>query len=207
MSWRKTILFPLLIFSTSSTFAYEAKEGNITASFGPYFSRTDYDKADSGAAAPYRRGWGLLLTGDVSEASALEFSVFHLQKSYLRNANFKFVSEKTELIHILMGYRRWLHPQVSASLSFASAYSIGSTTLEYNDFPDNEIPTTSAKDTTEYGFEGSLQLELWRFEKWDLIGEGRYFYSLTSKSSERANHYGGFIGIRYLVQDRPPSNQ
>lgn len=202
MTLARFTLPALILFCTSSTFAYQAQEGNITASFGPYFSRTDFDNTNSGASSPYKRGWGLVLNGDVSDKGALEFSIFQIQKTYLRDADAKFISEKSELIQIALGYRYWLHELFSASCTLATAYSIGTPTIEYSDFAPGSEVTTSARDTTEYGLDLAAQVELWSFNSFDLIGEGRYFHSLTRKTGERANHYGGMIGLRYLVQTK-----
>ena len=81
---------------------------------------------------------------------------------------------------------------------------MGDPTILHNDFtPGNEIDT-SATDTTEYGFDFSLQTELWQNDLNSVILDLRYSRSVTNKSSEDADHYGILIGYRYLLQEKKP---
>jgi len=112
------------------------------------------------------------------------------------------VTEQTQLMHITMGYKRWLNERFAVSLAFFSSYSMGDPKIVHNDFAPGDEPTTSARDTTEYGFDLALQSELWQKDRIALILDSRYSRSLTNKPSESADHYGFLLGIRYFVQDK-----
>jgi hypothetical protein len=97
-----------------------------------------------------------------------------------------------------------INTSLSASAALYSAYPLGNTKISYSDFSkDQEIPT-SARDTTEYGFDFAFQSELWKGPKFDIMADIRYSLSLTSRDHEQADHYGVFVGIRYLVQEKNP---
>lgn len=191
----------------ANTLAYEVTEGNITAAVGPFFTRSDFTNVKSGALSPYKRGWGLLASADVGRASSLDFGLFYLNKTYLKDENAQFLAERTELIHIALGYRHWLTSFLSGGISLFSAYSVGDVFVEYSDFPPGQSISTSASDVTEYGLDFSAQLEVYEHENFGLILEGRFSRSLTPKENEKADHYGAFFGLRYLVQDRPHSRK
>ncbi len=61
-------------------------------------------------------------------------------------------------------------------------------------------PETSAHDSTEYGFDGSIQVEPWREGRYAAIIDLRYSYSVTDKPDEESNHYGILVGLKYFVQ-------
>lgn len=185
--------------------AYDPKEGNIAAILGPFVSRTDYQGSDTGAKAPYFGDIGLIALGDVNERGALEIGLFHLHKIYFREQNAKTMAEKVELIHITMGYRRWLTPYFSASMAFSSSYPMGRPQIIHSDFaPGSEIDT-SARDTVDYGFDFSLQGELWSKNRYAVVADARYGLSVTNKQDEKGNHYGLMLGLKYLIQEKYPT--
>ena len=61
---------------------------------------------------------------------------------------------------------------------------------------------TSARDTTEYGFDWAVQGDIWSNDKMAVIAETRYSLSVTSKEKEKSDHYGLMLGIRYLIQEK-----
>lgn len=204
----RQIVFSVLIFLISSlSLAYTPAEGNVTATFGPYLYENNFKPTSSGATSPKLAGVGLIVLGDMNDHGSLEIAMFKLNKLYFRDEGLKAIVEEKEIIHITMGYRWWHSPYVSTSLSFFSSYSMGDPKIIHSDFaPGTEIDT-SARDTTEYGFDGALHADLWDNDIWAVIAEVRYSLSVTSKKNEKSDHYGMMLGLRYLIQDKVRVNQ
>lgn len=198
--WTKLAL--LIILVPLETLAYVPLEGNVTANLGIYFNRTNFGETPSGIKAPGLRGFGIIANGDVNDKGALEIGLFHLDKVYFREYETKYFAEKTQVIHITMGYRRYISELFSASLGLSSGYTMGEQTAYYTEFPKGLEPNTSARDVTEYGLEMAMQMELWTRERFGIVLDARYSYSLTSKEDERADHYGALLMLRYLVQTK-----
>ena len=207
MKMCKNMLFVIILMTHVMAFSYVAEEGNITASLGPYVFKTNYEGAHTGAHSPYMPGIGLIVNGDVSDRGSLEIAMFHLNKRFLRKDGQRYIIEKSQVIHITMGYKWWLSRYLSTSLALFSAYPMGSIRTLHNSFPTGtEIPT-SARDTTEYGFDFAVQSQIWSGSQYDVVGEIRYSLSVTSREHENSDHYGGFIGLRYLLQEKNPDKE
>lgn len=200
----KCMLFIILVSLSLRTFAYSPSEGNITAHFGPFIYKTDFKESKAPVSSPYLTGVGLIVNGDINDNSALEIAMFHMNKRFLRQKGDKYLAEHTQVIHVTMGYKRWVARYVSTSLALYSAYPMGNTRVIYSDFAKADEMITSARDTTEYGLDFAIQTELWNGEKYDLVADARYSYSLTSRSKEHSDHYGLFIGFRQLMQEKDP---
>lgn len=196
------VLFLILLMLTEKTFAYIPREGQVTATLGPYFSRTDYH-GDDAAANPssYHSGVGLVAVGDINSRSSLEIALLYAPVLYIRSQDSLYLTEKTQMMHITMGWRYWFNPYFSGSLSFFSAYSMGNSTITYTALPPGQTLNTSATDVTEYGFDFALQGDLWHNEKFAVILETRYSLSVTNKRAESGNQYGALLGLRYLIQE------
>ncbi len=191
-----------IFFISEKTFAYTAKEGNVSAIFGPFFYKTSFAGSTSKATSPDLSGLTLMAIGDISDHGSLEIGIFYLNKIYLRERYSNYLAEKTQLIHITMGYRYWLNSYLSTSLSFYSAYSLGDVEVTYSDFRGVNEPTTSARDKTEYGFDGALQAEVWSSDRYAAVIDLRYSRSVTSQEHENADHYGALVGLRYFIQEK-----
>lgn len=200
----------LWLFNSADSLAYVPKGGNVTATFGPQLSQTISNGSSSGADNPIQNGYGLIALGDTNDYGALEIGTFYMPKIFIRERGGKFLSEKTQTMHVTLGYRYWLAPSFSTSLSFYSAYTMGTYNTLHSDFPAGQTEiATSAQDYTEYGFDLSLQAELWQSGRYGVILDGRYSQSVTNKPSEDANHYAFMVGLRYLIQEKgaPPSKK
>lgn len=193
-------LFVILLFLTSKVFSYEPAEGNITATLGPYFSKTNFEGSKSGATPKIMNGFALIVLGDINQYSSLEIGTFVMPKLFFREEGGKYISEQTQIVQITMGYRYWINPYFSTSAAFYSSYSTGVVGIIHNDFPPNQEINTSARDITEYGFDFALQGDIWNTEKFAVSLEGRYSTSVTSKKSESGDHYGFLLSLRYLIQ-------
>ena len=128
-----------------------------------------------------------------------------MNKIYYRNVNDLYLAEKTELIHITMGYRRWLSEKWSAGLGFYGAYSIGDYQILHSDSNVDLQIDTSARDTVEYGFDFSVQYELWAKNKETVFSDFRYSYSISNKENEKGDHYTLFVGYRHMIQEKNPT--
>lgn len=198
------LLLVISVFATVAAKAYEPKEGKVSAILGPYATRTDFRESATGARAPWHDGMGLIVQGDASDHGALEIALFHMNKDYFRERSGKYLQERTELVQFTMGYRWWHTPVFSSSLSFYSTYSIGDRTVIQNDFLPTDTPDTSAGDITDYGFDLSVQAELWSEGRYAVVLDARYSPSVTPKPNEQMNHYGAFIGLKYMIQEKDP---
>jgi len=182
----------------------------VTATLGPYYSRTNYGGFNSDINSSFKGGIGLIVLGDFNPHASLEISMFYIPQIFFREFDGYKIAEKTQIMHIGMGYRRWLSPYLSTSLAFYSSYSMGEIDPIYSNVPANVDIDTSARDITEYGLDLSMQGDLWNHDRLAVILEGRYSLSLTSKKGERSDQYGAMIGLRYMVQEEkqvidPPS--
>ncbi len=201
-------IFPIFFLGlTQLSWGYTPKEGNVNASIGPLIYKTNFRGSDSGIQSPTLTGTGLLVNGDINEKGALEIGMFHMNKYFFREKDGKYIAEKTQLIHITMGYRRFLSSLFSASMTLFSSYSLGDPYKVHNEFPPDVDVDTSARDVTEYGFDFSVQYEMWSHDRFAAVTDLRYSYSLTPKSHERSDHYGAFITLRYFVQDKEGSEK
>jgi hypothetical protein len=195
------VIFLLTLVPTAESFAYTPKEGNVSAILGLGRYRTRFSTPDSGVDAANMGALSLMAIGDVSDHGSLELGIFFMNKIYLRELDNKFIAEKTQVMHITMGYRRWWAPYLSSSVSFYSSYSMGDLETVHNDFGADR-PDTSATDKVEYGCDLALQGEFWSQDRLALIGDIRYSRSVTPKDHEDGDHYGVLIGIRYFIQEK-----
>ncbi|MBX2988348.1 MAG: hypothetical protein KF802_10675 [Bdellovibrionaceae bacterium] len=195
--------FPIFFIFLPRTFAYTPKEGNISGTFGPFWSRTNFQGSmPPGLKRTDLGGFAVVAVGDVNDRGSLEIAMIYMQKAYIRESANLFLSEQTQLMHITMGYRRWFTSYISASLAFASAYPMDTPWVVHTDFPPGSEVDTSARDLVEYGFDMALQYELWSHEKDAVVIDTRYFRSVTPKQGERADHFGVMLGFRHLFQEK-----
>lgn len=200
---KNLILAVIISLTTQSLFGYTLKEGNVTALVGPYIYKSNFATTETGGNSPYLGDVALVVQGDVSDHSALEIGLFHMNKIYLRESGAQSITEQTQLIHVTMGYRYFFNPYLSLAAAFYSAYSMADPQILHNDFAPGSELDTSARDKTEYGFDFSLQTELWSKENVAVIADTRYALSVTNKANEKGDHYGLFLAVKFLVQEKP----
>lgn len=189
----------IFLFFAENTFAYNPERGNVQATLGPYIFKTNYAHLAHEENAPNMGGLALIATGDVNDKGALEVAVIYMNKLYLVSEGEKALIEKTQQLHISMGYRYWIGPYISASAGIFTGYPMGNIQTVRNDFTVNR-PNTTARETTETGLDLAVQTEIWNRDRFSLIGEARYSLSLTKKANEAADQYGFSLGIRYFIQ-------
>jgi hypothetical protein len=196
---RLIFFFYLLASLPSAAQAYDPVAGNVSAALGPYIHQTN--DQHSGLNSPVDTGLGLIATGDVNPKGALEVGLFKYNMTYFREKNGMTISEQTDLLEITMGYRYWFWSWLAGSVSFYSTYSMGGVRVLQNQFPAGQEAQTSAHATTMYGFDFDLQQEVWGNQKWGVVLGERYSRSITHRSGEKADQYGAFVGLRYLIQE------
>jgi hypothetical protein len=184
-----------------SSFGYSPKEGNVTATLGSFLYRTNVPESAVSAGSELLPGIGIVASGDVNDKGGLEIGVFDLRKKYFREQAGLFVSEQTEVLHITMGYRRWLSSGVSCSLTVYSAFTLGSVAILKNDFYPGSLQT-SARDIVNYGFDFALQTELFTHDRFAAVLDSRYSLAVSHRPGERADHYLFMLGVRYLIQSK-----
>lgn len=186
---------------------YVPEEGKITAAIGPYSEKTDFKGSSTNAQSPYLGGVGIQVLGDVNKNGSLEIDLFLMNKPYLREIATKAQIEQTQLVQVNMGYRWWMTSVLSMSASIYSAYSMGDVSVVHSDFAPGTEPDTSARDITEYGFDFSTQVEVYRRNEFSVFVDGRYALSVTSKPNEESNHYGVLVGLRYVAQSKQEADE
>ncbi len=197
------LMIPAFTFSFS-VFAYDPADGNITVTAGSFAYKTifPHEDAGKGLVSGYHGNFGLIGNGDLDDKSSVEIGIFHMNKLFFRDQNGKTQVEQTQVMHISMGYRRWLNPYFSGGLGVYSGYPMDDTKVVHTDFALGTEIQTSARDKTEYGFDVSIQCEVWHNDMFSALVDARYIKSMTSKENEYADHYGLMLGLRYLFQDK-----
>lgn len=198
-------LFGVIFFSAYKSYAYIATEGNVTASYGLFLYKTNFTGSDQLPTSPVLGDLGFVTNGDITDKGSLEIALFHMNKMYYRNIDALYLAEKTELIHIMMGYRRWLSEKWSLGLGFYGAYSIGDYKILHSNSNVHEQIDTSARDTVEYGLDSSIQYELWSKNKESVFVDLRYSYSISNKENEKGDHYTLFLAYRHFIQEKNPT--
>lgn len=191
------------LFHPTEAKAYQPKSGSVTATFGSYVYRANFNPpAESNN--PILAGNALIVNGDVSNSGSLELGMYYGHHLYSREENHLLIIEKVKRLHFTMGYKWWLTRPYSLSLTFFSTYSIGDPTLEYSNLgPTDDYFPTSAEKPVQYGFDVSLQYDIWEKDKFAVISQVRYAYPTTRESNEKSDQYGIVLGVRYQLQETP----
>jgi len=200
MSWRAVFFLLLSLLIRLPANAHLAQEGNISIYAGPLLSRTQFNTTASGQGPENKTGLGLIVLGDINSRSSLEIGLFYFNKLYLIEKENQLLAEQTDMIHITMGYRRWLSESFALSAAFASGYSVGDVTVVQNTVIDGSLINTSARDVTEYGLDLSALFYVQLQKSWSLVFDTRYSYSLTAKKNEKANHMMILLGLQHPIR-------
>lgn len=182
--------------------AYIPKEGNVSAILGPFFHRTDYQGTSERPSSPVLGGVGLIALGDVNDHGSLEIAMIHANKVFFKDQDGDFLAEQTQILHISMGYRYWQTPYFSWGISFFSAYPMDEPKVVYSSIAPGHQLDTSATDTVRYGFDFSLEGELWSSDRLAVVLDGRYSYPTSKKENEHGISYGILLGLRYFIQEK-----
>jgi len=183
-------------------YAHRPEDGKVYAAFGPFLFQTQ--RFEEQFQSPITGGWGLIAEGDLNKYGGLELSVFSMNQIFALERQDKKIIEKVTRLFIAMGWRQWLGRDFSLSPSFFSSYVMGDAKIIRSEFPANDPPRTSARDPVDYGVGLSAQLEALHLERFAIVIDARYNYSLTPKRGEDMNTYGFFVGFKYFIQGKQP---
>lgn len=195
----------ILLFTSTTSYAYIPEEGRISVYGGPMWYKSDFTNTKTGVKSVEQGSTGLVVIGDINVKSSLEVGLFFLNKQYQRDLQGRFLVEQTKLAHITMGYRRWLSEIFSMSFTLSSGYSMGDPEIIHTDFLPTDNMGTSARDTTEYGLDIALQTELWKKDELSVILDTRFAKSFTPKDDEKADHFALMLAIQYTLQEKNQS--
>jgi len=196
----KLIFFQIVFMYGLSAGAHVPSEGDIHVTAGPYFHATH--ARDHDIHSPWLGGFGAIVEGNIDKNGGFEISAFYLNQFFSMNQDGLLVNEVGQRMYITMGYRHWFHARWSAAAAFFSSYLMGDPKPVHRDPGGPTVPVTSAKDTTEYGFDFSVQYEAARWNRFAAVIDLRYSLSVTQKPAEDANFYGFIVGVKYLAQDK-----
>jgi hypothetical protein len=195
----------ILLLTSTISHAYVPEEGRISIYGGPMWYKSYFTNTSNGAKSIEQGSTGLVVIGDINTLSSLEVGLFFLNKQYQRDLQGRILIEQTKLAHITMGYRRWLNEIFSLSFTLSSGYSMGDPEIIYTDFLPADNIDTSARDTTEYGLDISLQTELWKKEDLSVVLDTRFAKLFTAKDDEKADHFAVMLALQYKLQEKNQS--
>jgi hypothetical protein len=183
--------------------AHQPVDGDIYSSFGAITYMTH--NLDHSFDNPPLVSPGIVVEGDLTNHGGIEVSFFYLRNAFSLRRDHKTLVERVKRLYISTGYRHWFTQKFSAAGALFSTYTIGDAKVIHDEFPTGEAPNTSARDTSKYGLDFSVQYEPLRIDRFSLIVDGRYAYSFTAKPNEDSNHFGIFVAIKYFIQSRQRS--
>ena len=195
MRWTHITTILLFALQGSRGLAHTPEEGKIWATFGPFAYQTKMHDPDKKTPA---FGGGLVAEGDVDYNGGVEIAMIYIDKLYRIDRGGQSLEELIKRMYITTGYRHWFAKPFSFGGAFFSSYSMGDPKIIHDTFSSGDVETT-ARAITEYGFDFSLQWEMWSNETVAVVADGRYSWSLTRKAQEDADLYGVMIGLKYLV--------
>jgi hypothetical protein len=197
----KVFLLTVLALFPFGPDAHQPRDGDIHGTLGSFAYKTVPRGHDF--KSPTNGGVGLVVNGDIDYNGGIEISLFYIHKVFSLQQDDQVITEAAKRISITLGYRHWIKPYLGVAAGFFSSYLMGSADILRSDFI-GVGPKTSARDTTEYGFEFSVQAEPWRRGSWAAIVDARYDLSITPKPGEAADHYGVFVGVKRFIQGNRP---
>lgn len=201
MIWLRGFAIFVLIAACQRGFAHQAKSGKVMATAGVFAQKLHTDGFYKGFEPTFHPGLALLAEGDINDYGGIEVGLFYFNKYYLKELAGNFIVEKIPRAYITMGYRVWFFENLSAAVSFFSAYSAGEVEVVHNAlFSGYDFKTTAR--SMEYGFDFSIQQEVWSIEKMAIILDARFSRSLNSLEGQKADYYGLLIGIKHHIEVR-----
>ncbi len=198
--YKLSLIFLLIIsFGSKQSFAYTPKEGNVAAALGPYFLQNTFSGSVNDSKSPIKGGFGLSVLGDLDNNGSLELGVFHFEKIFVIDKTEGSIMQRSQVVHIPMGYRHWFTEKFSMSLSFFSDYPMGGVKT-VTTAGSSLLDQTSANDKVDYGFDISARLEVFERSEYSVVTDLRYSYLLTKNEKESSDVIGFFLGLQFPVQ-------
>lgn len=185
----------------SQALCYQPKEGNVSAILGPVVSRTEPRGTDLDQATPFLGAMGLMAIGDIGDKSSLEIGMFHMHRIFTVTHGERIFSERSQVVHISMGYRHWWASSFATSLSIYSAYPFGAPEIIANDFGASP-PRTSLSEKTIYGADLAASVEFKEWGRYALMIDTRYSHAFEGQHHEATDHLSVLFGVRYFIQEK-----
>ncbi len=144
-------------------------------------------------------GAGVIGELDFSDYSGIEIAIFYFESQFAVDHGGYWLVERAHRIYIPIGYRYWFSKYVSLATSFYATYRIGKWEDVYRSPGLTSEIVTSAQDIAEYGFDFSVQTDLFTNDKFALILDSRFLLPTTDKPDENSRAYMFFLGLKYRV--------
>ncbi|MGE4130890.1 MAG: hypothetical protein AB7F86_04595 [Bdellovibrionales bacterium] len=189
---------------TPKTYSHQARDGDIHGTGVFSFYRTL--PRDHGFNPQWLNAIGLVAEGDIDYHGGLEISAFYTRQMYSIQKDGLVHTEVGKRMHIVLGYRHWFNSRFSLGGGFFSSYSMGGGRVVHSEFSSNQQPKTSASDLTDYGFDFSAQFEPIQMGHFAIVLDVRSSLPVTAKPGEDMAFWGGYIGLKFLAQERQPSD-
>lgn len=191
------LLFTLIFSHTA--WSHQPNPGRGMMSVGPLASRS----VDSPTPISSPTFWGLGIIGemDLSTNGGLEVALMYNENQYaVLSNNTEYLVERAHRLSIPLGYRHWFTKNFSLAISFYSAYRIGAWSQLYKSSALPSNINTSARDITEFGFDFSLQADLWQSKDYIVFLDSRFLSPSTDKFGENSRTYVFILGAKYQMQ-------
>lgn len=194
-------IFTLFLLITTTSLAYQPKEGNISVLFGPVIYKNLFKPREDQVTPPQRLDFGLQIQGDTSSKGSLEIALIHLYKDFYRVENSEYAAEYLEVMEVDMGYRRWIAPSLNFGIFLSSTYAMtdGQTVKR---IPENNFLETSRGDTTEFGIKLSLQGVIWERGNEGISLEYSYDRNTTARRNESQESQMFILSYRKTLQSK-----
>jgi len=202
LNFKKKLIIIIIFLVQNSAYSYQPNEGNVSGGLGFFISQNNSQNSNYEQTNPVFGGFYLIFEGDLNSVGSLEIDLSYFQKLFTREFSNQFVAEKTEILNVNLGYRRWISNKISIGLGFSSMYTIGEKSIIFSEFTPSNSPDTSASAIVKYGAEFSAQFELWSNQYYSIFFDNRYNYSFSNKEKESADHFLHMIGFKQIFQSK-----
>jgi hypothetical protein len=191
----------LIVIFTANVFA-DQRPG-MRLSIGPYFFKTMYESKYQDVMDSFHTGLAIVGEAATPESGSIEASIVLMKKNYYREASDGYVVESLPRIYLTLGYRYWFFSRLSMAIALGSNYSLGSYTREISFGTGVDGLETSARDTTDYLIDTSLQFIAWKAKTESVIIDVRYAKNFTTRADENANHIASMLLYRKNIGFKP----
>lgn len=191
----KVFIFSLIMITARH--AYSATDSPIMVKFGMGGLQTNSTRTDTRSQS-VQAIYEVSVYGKVSERGFLNITSSLFPKIYSRTINSLNFKERTHLLQMSIGYQHVINDQIMAGFDFATHYRLTDPEPIYYAPGIDSGNDTSARDNTEYGFNLILGYNVAKFEKFKIDLDVKYFFSITPKTNEDANHLYYLASLTYF---------
>lgn len=190
----------LILFLNLPVSAHEPRDGDIRAATAFTVNRnipTDHEYHPETLSS-----FGAVVEADIDYHGGPELTALYTRQMYSIQKDGLIHNELGKRMYVGLGYRHWFNRRFSMGGAFFSSYAMGDPQVIYSEFGSSPAPKTSARDSTDYGFEASVAADIFIWDEWAFMAAGRYSRSVTSKPGESADFYSALFALKYLIQKR-----